>query len=160
MDYTLINLNTVIIVGLPRRTRNQNGKAMHDIPLIWDRFYKEDVPNRIPYRKNNEILGAYVDYEKDFEHPYTFIAGCEVSKVEKVPEGLMMKQLPPALYAVFKTEGSFPESLIQTWEMIWSLPLKRTYTGDFERYGASFFGNPHNPSLEIYIAVESASSTA
>ena len=39
------------LIGIELRTTNDGGDAMREIPLFWERFFKEDVLSAIP-RKN------------------------------------------------------------------------------------------------------------
>jgi predicted transcriptional regulator YdeE len=51
-------------------------------------------------------------YEGDYTKPYSWILGCEVSSLDEIPEGLVGKVIPESKYAVFTTQGEFPQGLI------------------------------------------------
>lgn len=110
-------------------------------------------PLRIPNKISDEVVALYCDYESDYTAPYSLVIGCPVSSIDAIPEGLVAKTIPASSYAVFRTVGEYPESLIETWGNIWKLSeLERTYTGDFELYGDKFLsGSPKE--LEVYIAI-------
>ncbi len=77
-----------------------------------------------------------------------------VSEIDEVPEGLVVKQIPRANYAVFTVPGPFSTSLIETWHKIWNSNLKRAYKSDLEIYRASF--DPQkNPEVKICIGLKS-----
>jgi predicted transcriptional regulator YdeE len=110
------------------------------------------VLEKIPNKLNNTVFAVYTDYEGDYTMPYTYILGCEVSTLDVIPEGMTGKAIPEAKYAVFTSEGPYPQSLGAAWQAIWKTPLKRAYTDDFEVYPPDF--NPQtNPAVKIYIAL-------
>jgi predicted transcriptional regulator YdeE len=61
--------------------------------------------------------------------------------------------IPESKYAVFITQGEFPQGLIAAWQAIWKSNLHRSYTSDFELYHSNF--DPQkNPEVKVYIAIE------
>ena len=130
MDYTTVNKDEMLVIGIALRTTNENNQAAEEMPKAWDRFYSSNTLERIPNRKSDEVLGAYVEYEGDHTKPYTLIIGCEVNNADEVPEGLVVKKIPAAKYAAFKVSGKFPDSLIEAWQKVWASGLKRSYSGD------------------------------
>lgn len=140
-----------LFIGLPLKTSNQECSVA--MPAHKERFFKENILAKIPHKKNGQILALYTEYEGDYTQPYTWILGCEVDSLDNIPEGLVGKVIPASKYAVFKTQGSFPQGLIQVWQSIWANPLQRSYTSDFEVYPASF--DPvNNPAVSVYIAID------
>ncbi|MDN3506424.1 MAG: GyrI-like domain-containing protein [Simkaniaceae bacterium] len=152
MEYKIIDKGPMQIMGISIRTTNENDQAVKDLPPVWDRFYSEQIPTKIPYQKSGEVLGLYCEYEKDHTKPYTFVAGFDVTVAGEIPEGLVVKHLPESKYAVFEISGQFPQQLIQTWQWIWQSDLNRTFTGDFEAYQIGFDGEK-NTDIHIYIAI-------
>jgi predicted transcriptional regulator YdeE len=67
-------------------------------------------------QSNGNILALYTDYEGDYMKPYSQVLGCEVSSLDKIPEGLVVKVIPEATYAFFTTQGEFPQGLISAWQ--------------------------------------------
>lgn len=118
-------------------------------------FFKRTPPSKIPNKINGNILALYTDYEGDYSKPYSWILGCEVSSLEKVPEGLVGKVIPASRYAVFTTQGKFPQGLIAAWQDIWKTNLARSYTCDFEVYQEGF-DPEQNPEVKVYISLEEA----
>jgi predicted transcriptional regulator YdeE len=147
-NYKIVQKTSFQIVGLALQTSNLS--AAIDIPQFWDRIRDSDVLSTIPNKVSNDIFGLYTDYEGDHSAGYTLIAGCEVGTVGKIPRDMIVKTVPASAYAVFTTKGSFPQSVYETWQIIWHLNLPRTYTGDFEVYGEKFI---KNSEVEIYIAI-------
>jgi predicted transcriptional regulator YdeE len=137
------NLPSMYIMGIALRTRNGE-EAMRDIPPHWQRFYEEQIFEKIPHKRSGDIIALYCDYESDYTQPYTLVIGCEVTSAVEVPQGMVVKQLPTSVYAVYNVVGPLPQSLIETWQTIWKSDLKRTYTGDFQ---------VHRPSKEVDVFV-------
>lgn len=152
MNYTLEKVEGFSFIGLPLRTENQKGEAEVLIPLHWERFFKENILEKIPGRLDNQVLAVYTDYEREETNSYTFIIGCVVEEGAKAPEGLTALFVPEMTYAVFEAKGSFPYSLVDTWQSIRGSSLKRRFTTDFEVYGAKFQNTPSQ--LDVYIAID------
>lgn len=138
-------------IGLELRTNNEECSLA--MPIHKNRFFKENTLSKIPNKINGNILALYTDYEGDYTKPYSWILGCEVSSLEQVPEGLVGKVIPESKYAIFTTQGEFPQGLIAAWQDIWKSNLPRSYTSDFEVYRSDF--DPQgNPEVKVYIAIE------
>ncbi len=140
-----------LFIGLELRTNNEECSLA--MPAHKERFFKEDILSRIPNKINENVLALYTDYEGDYTKPYSWILGSEVSSLEQVPEGLVGKTIPESKYALFTTQGEFPQGLIAVWQNVWESGLPRSYTSDFEVYRSDF--DPQgNPEVKVYIAVE------
>lgn len=153
--YTIIQKDSIHLVGIECRTSNAPEDAPHDIPKLWEKFYREDFISRIPHKLSSEVMALYCDYEGDYTKPYSLVIGCPVSAIENIPEGMVSKIIPGGPYALFRAIGEHPSSLIKTWGNVWQTPLKRTYTGDYEFYGEKFSNDPQE--VEVYIAIENES---
>lgn len=140
-------------MGIEIRTTNENWQVARDLPSFWARFYRENIQAKIPHQKTGEVLGLYCEYESDHTKPYTLVAGCEVTVVGDIPQGLVVKHVPAAKYAVFEITGKFPDELMKVWEWIWEGHLRRTYTGDFEQYQIGFDG-AENTDIHLYVAIK------
>lgn len=151
MGYVIEHRDEKFFIGLELRTSNQ--ECSLTMPAHKDRFFQESIPSKIPNKINGDIFALYTDYEKDYTKSYSWILGCEVAHLDEIPEGLVGKVIPKSKYAVFTTQGSFPEGLIAAWHDIWKSQLPRLYTSDFELY-RSDFDPQHNPEVKIYIAIE------
>jgi predicted transcriptional regulator YdeE len=150
MTYTTVKQPKKLIIGMEIRTSND--KCLVDMPRIWDKFFKEKIHEKIPHKVNNIVYALYTDYEGDYTKHYSYIVGCEVSALEDVPAGLVGKSVPSSTYAVFTTQGTYPQGLAQAWQTIWKAPLKRAYTSDLEVYNPDF--NPQTkPEVKVYIAL-------
>ena len=151
MDATKVTEPKKMIMGIEVRTTNENNQAATDIQKAWERFYNESIQDNIPNKVSEEVFGLYTDYEKDHTTPYSLVIGCEVNNVDTVPTGMVVKTVPASNYAKYTAKGEFPTSVLNTWLKIWSTPLARTYTGDFEVYGNKF--HQESPEVDVYIAI-------
>jgi predicted transcriptional regulator YdeE len=140
------------ILGIALRTSNEKGRAEKEIPAHWNRFFADGIADKIPNKLNNTIFSLYTDYEGDFTKPYSCIIGYEVPDLNNVPEGLTGKVIPEAEYAFFPATGKFPESVVATWQKVWTSPIKRAYTIDFEVY--PFDASQISPEIKIYISLQ------
>lgn len=152
MQPETVKKDPIIIMGLPLRTTNENKKSSKEIPLHWMNFFEKNYIEIIPNKKNNAPVGLYTNYSKKHAGPYTLIVGCEVTKVDKIPEGMVVKKIPAQTYAYLWAEGEFPNCLYQAWKNVWESPLKRAYTNDLEIYPETF--NPKNAKIELFIALK------
>lgn len=151
MQHTIQHQKKKLFIGLELRTNN--AECSSAMPAHKERFFGENVPSKIPNKVNGNILALYTDYEGDYTKPYSWILGCEVSSLNEIPEGLVGKVIPESNYAVFTTQGGFPQGLIAAWQAIWKSNLHRSYTSDFEVY-RSDFDPQNNPQVKVYIAID------
>lgn len=151
MHHTIEHQKEKFFIGLELRTNND--ECSFTMPAHKERFFKKNIPSNIPNKVNGNILALYTDYEGDYTKPYSWILGCEVSSLDEVPEDLVGKAIPESNYAVFTTQGEFPQGLIAVWQAIWKSNLQRSYTSDFEVYPYDF--DPQkNPQVKVYIAID------
>ena len=151
MSYTIEKQKQKFFIGLELRTNNEECSLA--MPAHKEKFVKENILAKIPNKINDIIFALYTDYEGDYTKPYSWILGCEVSSLDEVPEGLVGKMIPESNYAVFTTQGEFPQGLIAAWQAVWNSNLDRSYTSDFELYPSNF--DPQkNPEVKVYIAIE------
>lgn len=151
MNYVVEHQDEKFFIGLELKTNNEECSLA--MPAHKDRFFKENILSKIRNKINGSIFALYTDYEGDYTKPYSWILGCEVSNLDEVPEGLVGKVIPESKYAVFTTQGEFPQGLIAVWQDIWKSDLQRLYTSDFEVY-RSGFDPQSNPEVKVYIAIE------
>lgn len=144
---------TFQVIGIKIVTSSQ--KAMEDIPKLWERFFVENVKNKVSNKLNDDIFVVYTDYEGDYTKPYSYTLGYEVSSLDVVPDGMSGITVPSAQYEVFIAKGKIPDIVVETWLHIWQPEIdeKRSYTVDFEVYKGEN-DNPENSEVEICIAVK------
>ncbi len=148
-------LNSFKIIGISVRTSNENGQAGKDIPFLWNKFFEENISEKIPNKLSDEIYSVYTHYEKDHTKPYTTILGYKVKEEEPVPEGLVAIAISAANYKIFTAKGKISEGIVfKEWQNIWNLndELNRSFTSDFEIYGTKS-QDPESAEVDIYIAL-------
>lgn len=143
------------IIGIETETTNENGKSATDLGKLWEKFYGENIPNKIPNKKSDEIYSIYTDYESDYKGKYTSIIGLKVNSLDQVPDGLIGREFDGGKYQKFVAKRQMPNAVMETWKEIWTKDneLNRKYTADFEVYGQKS-QNGEKSEVEIYIATE------
>ncbi|CAA6809217.1 MAG: Predicted transcriptional regulator YdeE, contains AraC-type DNA-binding domain [uncultured Aureispira sp.] len=141
------------IIGISVRTSNQDNQAATDIPALWNRFMTETILEKIPNKIDAEIYSIYTNYEGDHSQPYDTILGCKVSSLDHIPEGMLGKTFEGGKVAKFTSKGNLEDNIVyKTWLDIWKTDLDRTYTADFEIYGAKSLDRA-NAEVDIFIAI-------
>jgi predicted transcriptional regulator YdeE len=146
-----VNLSEFHVIGISIRTTNENGQSGYDIPKLWQRFSSEGVLEKIPNKMEPSIYAVYTEYEGDFMKPYTTVIGCKVADLLTIPEGMVGIKVSGGKFTRFTAKGG-KEAVLSEWMKIWSSDLRRSYTSDFEVYGAKA-QDPQNPEIDIFIAV-------
>lgn len=134
----------------------------NEIGRLWVRFmaFMENQGEKIKH-----IKGEEVSYEVHLEHAetqekgeYEVFVGVEVEQLEDIPVELLVKVLPPTVYAVFTLQG---EEITSDWHQMihqdW-LPesgYQIAYDYAIERYDYRFKGldKIDESVLEVYIPV-------
>ncbi|WP_428230804.1 GyrI-like domain-containing protein [Flavobacterium sp.] len=142
------------VIGISVRTTNENGQSGEDIPALWKKFITEEIQQKIPGKISEDIFSIYTDYEKDHTKPYTTILGCKVESLDFIPENMVGKTIESADYEELIAKGNLAEGIVYNkWLEIWNSDLDRSFTADFEVYGAKT-QNPENAEVAIYIAIQ------
>jgi predicted transcriptional regulator YdeE len=139
------------VIGISIKTSNEH--FLKEAPPLWEKFYAEKLSDKTPNRLNQNLLALYTEYEGAFTKPYTYVIGCEVANLDIIPEGMIGVEIPASENAVYTVKGPFPQAMMQAWQNIWSSPLKRSYTTDFEVYPPGF-NQQALPEIKIYIALD------
>ena len=153
MKYEIVELEEKVVTGIKIKTTNQDGKAMQDIGMTWQKLFANGIYEKISNKVNSKTMGLYTEYEGDYTKPYTFIAGAEVSKEVQIGEELESIIIPKGKYAKFIITGDVQNSVGQAWQEIWNMDLKRKYTCDFEEYQNNS-EDMQKQEIHIYIALE------
>ncbi|MBP6870283.1 effector binding domain-containing protein [Candidatus Babeliales bacterium] len=149
LEYEIVKKEKQLIVGLAVRTDNE--RAMKDIPEVCAKF-QEGWQEKITNCVNDDIVCAYLEYDEDFNKPYTYIIGCIVKNADKIPAGMVCKELAGGTYAKVEVFGEYPESLLAAWEDIWDSDIDRSYTTDFELYD-QHFTDENDYYFNIYLSM-------
>lgn len=125
-----------------------------EIPQLWDRFAPriDEIPHLAEPDVSYGVMGNYDTANSQFD----YLAGCSVTQVGDLPDGMSRWDVPAQTYAVFET--TIP-TMGQTMDAIYTkwLPTsgyRQTNSMYFERYGETF--SPEDPAstLSICIPVE------
>ena len=141
------------VIGISTETTNENEKSIEDLGRLWQRFYEEDIPKKIPNKESEEVYSIYTDYESDYRGKYTSIIGMKVSSLDSIPEGFIGREFEGDNYIKFIAKGEMPDAIAEIWQQIWNKDeeLNRKYTADFEVHGAKS-QNGEDSEVEVYIA--------
>ena len=153
MKYEMVELEEKVVAGIKIKTTNQNGKAMQDIGITWQKLFTDGLYENILNKVNNKTIGLYTEYEGDYTKPYTFMAGAEVSREVERGEEIESIIIPKGKYAKFVITGDVQNSVGQAWQEIWNMDLKRKYTCDFEEYQNNS-EDMQKQEIHIYIALD------
>jgi predicted transcriptional regulator YdeE len=147
------------VVGMAVRTSNaEQMTEARPIGKQWERLFKEGVLAAIPNKADGKIVAVYSEYASDKDGEYTYLLGARVRKVESVPAGMTVKNVPAGRYAVFTSErGPVEKVVVEMWRRVWETPKNalggdRTYKADFEVYDQRA-QNPADAVVDLYVAV-------
>ncbi len=149
MDYPEIQLGEILLVGIEIRT--QNTSAI-EIGELWQKFFANQVQDRIPNCIDSRLFGLYSSYENKHLADYNFMIGCPVSDLDQIPQGMVGRTVPAQSYQVARAQGALPDALLETWQDIWQSDIPRSYTYDFEIYDDRAT-DPENAEIDIFVAI-------
>jgi len=131
-----IQISPFYIIGVTKRTTNENDQGAQDIPELWNHFLSNQIIDKIPNKVDLAVYSMYTDYEKDYTKPYTTLIGCKVSSLENIPIGMIGRQIVGGTYKKITAKGNLTDGIVYNeWVSIWNSDLKRAYSADFEIYG-------------------------
>jgi predicted transcriptional regulator YdeE len=147
------------VMGISVRTSNaEQMTAAAPIGKQWERLFKEGVLAAIPNKADANIVAVYSDYASDKDGEYNYLLGARVTKVESVPAGMTVKNVPAGRYAVFTSErGPVQKVVVEMWQRVWATPKSalggdRAYKADYEVYDQRA-QNPADSVVDLYIGV-------
>jgi predicted transcriptional regulator YdeE/DNA-binding transcriptional MerR regulator len=146
------------LVGLRYFGRNEN----QEISQLWEQFnQKMRLIGGIKNETGEVAIGLCITPE--FLSPdgsFEYVAGLPVSKVEDVPQGFVVREVPEYTYAVFAHTGDL-EGLGKTYEYIYETWLPQSGYQlaaklDFEYYDDDFKNFSSDSIFYIYVPIENA----
>jgi predicted transcriptional regulator YdeE len=147
------------VMGIAVRTSNaEQVTEARPIGKQWERLFGEGVLAAIPNRADGDIVAVYSEYASDKDGEYTYLLGARVRKVENVPAGMTVRNVPAGRYAVFTSDrGPVQKVVVEMWRRVWATPKSalggdRTYNADFEVYDQRA-QNPADSVVDLYVAV-------
>ena len=142
MGPELVDLDEMVIVGLA-----ENGP---DISALWRRF--EESEHLV--RNEAEGVGYELHSYPEGEHEWsdvTVMVGVQVTRAEDVPEGMVVKVLPPAQYALFThrlADGGYEGANERMDSWLAAGPYRLHPHMSIQRFDERFRGGSH-PDSEI-----------
>jgi predicted transcriptional regulator YdeE len=159
MNPRAVRQDEFTVVGIAVRTSNaEQMTPERPIGKQWERLFKEGVLAAIPNKADGNIVALYTEYASDKDGEYTYVLGARVTKVESVPAGMVVKNVPAGRYAVFTSEkGPVQKVVVEMWQRVWATPKSalggdRTYKADFEVYDQRA-KNPADSVVDLYVSV-------
>jgi len=159
MNPRAVQQDEFTVVGIAVRTSNaEQMTPERPIGKQWERLFKEGVLAAIPNKADGNIVALYTEYASDKDGEYTYALGARVTKVESVPAGMVVKNVPAGRYAVFTSEkGPVQKVVVEMWQKVWATPKSalggdRTYKADFEVYDQRA-KNPADSVVDLYVSV-------
>jgi len=148
----LKSLDSFHIIGIKVRTINKEKRAGKDIKELWDRFFKDQILEKIPNTVNSNIYSVYTNYQSDHLDWYDCYLGCKVDHLKEIPDGLVGVTIQKSDYKIFTSRGVLPNAVLDTWEMIWKSSHNRPYKADFDVYGEKA-KNPNNAVVKTFLSI-------
>lgn len=153
MEHDVIEGPALTLVAV--QARIEPDRAMEQIGALWGRFMAEGLLRRIPDRPDDHtIVAAYTDYESDHTGEYTLLLGAPTRDTAEPPDGMVRRTFAAQTYARIQATGPIPQVVQQTWQSVYTSPLPRAFTADFERYDVRNMGE--HAQLELHLALRSA----
>ncbi|BBF41620.1 transcriptional regulator, AraC family [Lachnospiraceae bacterium KM106-2] len=151
MEYEVVRLEEKKVIGGSTRTSNQDPKMGEKIGMLWQKLYQGGLYPQINNKANEKALGIYTNYESDAAGAYDVVVGCEVSKVDDVPQQSTSIIIPAGSYAKFTVEGNMVTAVQDFWKQLWKMDLDRAFSCDFEEYQNA---DMEHAIIDIYISLK------
>lgn len=154
LEPKIIFKDTFTVVGMEIITTQEDNNTNFTIPKLWSRFNPR--ANEI---NNRHAGGLGLCVSEGFENcDFSYMACCEVSAVDSIPEGMIARTIPACKYLVFTHKGSV-DNLGETYDFIYGKYIPNANYEiqtkvDFELYDERF--NPDSPDseMDIYIPIK------
>jgi len=161
METKIVEQREFSVIGIEARTNNSKEMTGTGIiPKQWDRFFKENIPAKIPGKVDSNIVVVYSNYQSNHTGDYDYLIGAKVSDTSAIPAGMVVKRVPAGKYAVFTTAaGPAGKVVSEKWQEILDLESKsglggtRAYKADFEVYDQRS-RDPQNSQIDVYIGLK------
>jgi AraC family transcriptional regulator len=155
MEPKIVEMDAMTVIGMESVGKHEQG----EIPALWETFN----PRRDEIAHKREPLVALgVCGEMRADGSFSYVAGYPVDRVEDVPAGMVVKEIPPATYAVFTHHGPLfgvEHDLSATYCAIYQQWLPRsgyTHAGtpSFEWYDERFIFGDARSEMDIYVPIK------
>jgi len=159
MEPRIISKDDFYVIGKELKTTTLDGRNFEEIPAFWEKVIAEGSLEKIPNKRNATVsLGICMDMKDDGS--FLYVIGTEVTTTENVPDGMVVKFIPAATYAVFTARGEIPSAIQKMTRYIYKewLPKSKyrlANAPDFELYDERSIRGKDS-EVEIYIPVINA----
>lgn len=147
MNYEIVNLEEKIVVGITARTGNNDPECQKVIGGLWQDFMSKGIWESMKNKANEYCIGLYSNYDFN-DMTYDVTIGAEVTQADTEYD---IKKIPGGKFALFRVKGDVVQAVSEAWEKIWSLPLERSFVGDFEEYVSNENGIAE---INIYVSLK------
>ncbi len=134
--------------------------ATEDIGKLWGEFVKrrDEIKHCKPYDLG-VCMGNHPTITKAPGDSFIYVSACAVEKVDSVPAGMVLCEIPEATYALFTHKGPIA-NIKHTVDYIWGTWIhesgyKLLETPDFELYDDRFCPETGSGEVDIYVPIES-----
>jgi predicted transcriptional regulator YdeE len=154
------HVESFTVVGLQVRTTNANEMSgSGSIGQLWGKVMQGKALDEVPNRIGSDVLAIYSNYESDQNGAYDFLLGVRVRSADKVPNGLVVKQVHAGSFDVFNAEGTDPGDItLNLWKQVWALEqsqtIVRAYRVDFEVHHSPATNDPKHAAVDLFISVK------
>lgn len=153
MNAKFVEKNGFTVVGIEGNANMQNSKEV--CPRVWDELLKRtgEIQEAV---ENKTMYGVCIMIN---DNDFSYLAGVEVKRADKVPEGMVSKTVANAKYASFTHKGSVM-NVGDTYERIMNDWLPRSgekidmKAPTLEVYDERFT-NDENSLMEIWMPLKS-----
>lgn len=158
MPFQIVPGEPFTIVGISARV---GAHPPAEIGALWQRFFAEQVADRIPDRVGSEIYSLYTAYAGDHTQPYTVVLGARVAGAPlaagDLPDGTSVWQVAAATYVVLTGIPSTPAAIGAAWQTAWQAALPRTFVCD---YDVHHHDGPRTGTVDVYVGVHARDASA
>ena len=152
MEPKIVTLPAFKVIGMRYFGKNEN----QEISDLWGKANQR--MGEIRHVASQNAYGVCIMLPDAPTGEFEYIAGLEVSQVEDVPDGMVVREVPASQYAVFTHLGSL-EELSATYEYIYRSWIPQSgyqLTGgpDFEMYNEDFKDFAPDSKFYIYVPIK------
>ncbi len=141
------------LIGMQYIGKNEN----NEVAEMWSRFvWRINEPPRSDPMVSYGLCDSSIPNLPEGEFEY--VAGVEVNNTDRIPEGMVLRQVPERKYAVFAHRGLL-DTLPETYQYIYQVWLPKSGLQvadlvDMEVYDKDFIPGSPNSVMYIYIPVK------
>jgi AraC family transcriptional regulator len=157
MEPKFITRSSFPVIGFELKTTLKDNQNTKQIPEFWGKIMAEKLIDKIPNRKDEkESLGVCTDFNME-DQSFIYMIASEVTSTDSIPDGMVMRIIPEAEYAVFTVKGEIPKSIQDAFAWIFNewLPnseYDHSDSADIELYDDRCCGGDAS-EMDIYIPV-------